>query len=66
MLHMSSLRAAPASTVVAFFNLEPVISTVMAGLILHEQLAANQYLGGAIVLAALILSGIIQRNPRQP
>lgn len=61
-LHMSSVQAARASVVVPFFNLEPVISTLMAGLLLHETLAVNQMIGGAIVLAALILCGIIESN----
>jgi drug/metabolite transporter (DMT)-like permease len=64
-LHMSSLTAAPASTVVPFFNFEPVMSTVMAGLVLGERLAANQYLGGGIVLVALAVCGIIERR-RKP
>lgn len=63
-LHMSSLSAAPASTVAPFFNLEPVISTLMAGVVLHESLAAHQMIGGAIVLAALVLCGIIEKSPR--
>lgn len=64
-LHMSSLSAAPASTVAPFFNLEPVVSTIMAGIVLHEVLAANQMIGGAIVLAALVLCGIIEKTARQ-
>ncbi len=59
-LHMSGLAAAPSSTVVPFFNLEPVVSTVMAGLILNETLAVNQMIGGGIVLFALVLCGIIE------
>jgi drug/metabolite transporter (DMT)-like permease len=61
-LHMTSVQVAPASTVVPFFNLEPVISTLMAVLVLHEKLAVNQMIGGAIVLAALIFCGIIERK----
>jgi drug/metabolite transporter (DMT)-like permease len=57
--HMSSLKEARASVVVPFFNFEPVVSTVMAGVLLRETLAANQYLGGAIVLASLILCSFI-------
>ncbi len=65
-LHMSSLSAAPASTVAPFFNLEPVVSTIMAGIILREALAANQMIGGAIVLAALVMCGIIEKTSRRP
>ncbi len=64
-LHMSSLSAAPASTVAPFFNLEPVVSTIMAGIVLREELAVHQMIGGAIVLAALILCGIIEKSSKR-
>ncbi len=63
--HMSSLTAAPASRVAPFFNLEPVVSTIMAMIVLNEALAANQMIGGGIVLAALVLCGIIEKTSRQ-
>ncbi len=53
---MSSLRFAPASTVAPFYNLEPIVTTAFAGLLFGEFLTANQYAGGGIVLAALVVS----------
>jgi drug/metabolite transporter (DMT)-like permease len=57
-LQMSSLRYAPASTVAPFYNLEPIVTTAIAGVVLGERLAMNQYAGGAMVLAALIASSL--------
>jgi drug/metabolite transporter (DMT)-like permease len=62
LVHMLALRFAPASTVAPFFNLEPVTATVVAVLALGEKLELNQYVGGAIVLAALIASSLIGRG----
>jgi drug/metabolite transporter (DMT)-like permease len=59
MLHMLSLRFAPASRVAPFYNLEPVGTTVCAALLFGERLSLDQYAGGGIVLAALVVSGII-------
>lgn len=59
MIHMLSLRFAPASTVAPFYNLEPVMTTAVAGLLLGERLAINQYVGGGMVLAALVASSRI-------
>ena len=58
MLQMSSLRFAPASTVAPFYNLEPVVTTVFAGLLFGERLTSNQYAGGGIVLAVLVVSSL--------
>jgi drug/metabolite transporter (DMT)-like permease len=59
LMHMLSLRFAPASTVAPFYNLEPVVTSLIAATLLGERLASNQYAGGALVLAALVLSGWI-------
>lgn len=56
MWQMLSLRFAPASTVAPYYNLEPVVATAAAALILSERLQVNQYAGGALVLAALVAS----------
>jgi drug/metabolite transporter (DMT)-like permease len=61
MAHMLSLRFATASTVAPFFNLEPVVSTAAAAIILGERLQMNQYAGGGLVLAALVASTIYGR-----
>jgi drug/metabolite transporter (DMT)-like permease len=61
MIHMLSLRFAPASTVAPYFNLEPVVTTAIAAAILGERLQVNQYAGGGLVLAALVASSFIGR-----
>lgn len=59
MAQMLSLRFAPASTVAPFFNLEPVVTTAIAAMILGERLQLNQYAGGGLVLAALVASSLL-------
>lgn len=58
MVHMLSLRFAPASTVAPFFNMEPVVTTLIAATILGERLQINHYAGGGLVLAALLASSV--------
>ena len=62
--HMQSLRFAPASIVAPFFNLEPIVTTAIAALVLGEKLAVNQYAGGAMILTALVISSLM--SFRQP
>lgn len=62
MMQMLSLRFAPASTVAPFYNLEPVVTTGIAGMILGERLKINQYAGGGLVLAALVASSLIGKR----
>lgn len=59
MIHMLSLRFAAASTVAPYFNLEPVMTTAVAAILLGERLLFNQYAGGGMVLAALIIAGLL-------
>jgi drug/metabolite transporter (DMT)-like permease len=59
MLQMLSLRFAPASRVAPFYNLEPIVTTICAGLLLGERLTLNQYAGAGIVLAALVISSLL-------
>lgn len=61
-LHMSALAAAPASTVVPFYNLEPVISITMAALLVGEYLTPVQYAGVAMVLAGLAITSLAERG----
>lgn len=61
MVQMLSLRFAPASTVAPFFNLEPVVTTAIAAMILGERLQMNQYAGGGLVLLALVASSLLGR-----
>lgn len=58
-LHMSSVRAAPSSVVAPYFNLEPIVSTVIAVVFLGEAMTVNQWVGGAMVFAALVISGFL-------
>ena len=59
LVHMLSLRFAPASIVAPYFNLEPVVTTCVAALLLGERQANNQYAGGGMVLAALVASSLV-------
>jgi drug/metabolite transporter (DMT)-like permease len=61
MIQMLSLRFAPASTVAPFYNLEPVVATLAAVALMGERLQSNQYVGGGLVLAALLLSSLVGR-----
>jgi drug/metabolite transporter (DMT)-like permease len=66
LVQMLSLRFAPASTVAPFFNLEPVVTTGVAALLLGERLSNNQYAGGGMVLAALLASSLIKEKTENP
>jgi drug/metabolite transporter (DMT)-like permease len=61
MVQMLSLRFAPASRVAPFYNLEPIVTTGIATMILDERLQINQYAGGGLVLAALVASSLVGR-----
>ena len=61
-LHMSSVRAAPSSVVAPYFNLEPIISTALAVLVLGEAMTVNQWAGGAMVFAALVIAGFLPQK----
>jgi drug/metabolite transporter (DMT)-like permease len=60
-IHMLSLRMAPASVVEPYYNLEPVVTTAVAALVLGERLSLAQYVGGGIILAALALASFVER-----
>lgn len=61
-LHMQALKRAPASTVAPFFNFEPIVTTAVAALVFGERLFANQYVGGVLVLSALLCAAMIERK----
>lgn len=63
LMHMVSLRFAPASMVAPYFNLEPVVTMVIAAVMLGERLQARQYAGGAMVLLALVAVSL--HSPRK-
>jgi threonine/homoserine efflux transporter RhtA len=62
MIHMLALRYAPASTIAPIFNVEPIVTTGAAALILGERLSLHQYLGGSIVFGALVGAALIARR----
>ena len=67
LVHMLSLRFARASDVAPYFNLEPVVATAIAAVFLGERLLINQYVGGGLVLAALVAASLIgSRNTETP
>ena len=55
-LMVGSLQHLPATTVGMVAMLEPVLGAIVAYLWLDETLAAQQLVGGAIVLAAIFLA----------
>jgi drug/metabolite transporter (DMT)-like permease len=61
-LQMQSLRFARASDVAPYFNLEPVVTTAVAALLLGEVLELRQYVGGIMVLAALVAAGFLPKR----
>lgn len=62
MAHMLSLRFAQASTVAPHFNLEPAVTMAIAAVFLSERLQIHQYVGGMLVLAALVASGLLGKR----
>ena len=57
--HMKALTRAPSSVVAPFFNTEPLIAISVAYILLGQTLTVNQYAGGIVVLAALLISAFI-------
>ncbi len=55
LLQFAALRIASAPAVAILFNLEPVISILVAAALLGEVLSVDQYAGGALVVAGLLL-----------
>jgi drug/metabolite transporter (DMT)-like permease len=60
-IHMLSLRMAPASVVAPYYNLEPIVTTAVAALVLGERLSLSQYVGGGLVIGALAVASIVER-----
>lgn len=56
--HMSSVKQAPASIVAPYFNLEPLVTTLLAVWLLGENLSINHIIGGMMILVALVVSGL--------
>lgn len=60
-MQMSAVKAAPASVVARWFNLEPVITIGLAFLLLGEKLSASHVVGAAIVLGVLLVSAWLDK-----
>jgi drug/metabolite transporter (DMT)-like permease len=60
--HMSSVRAAPASVVAPYFNLEPILATVLAVFVLGEAMTRAQWIGGGMVFLALVIAGFLSEK----
>jgi drug/metabolite transporter (DMT)-like permease len=63
--HMMSVRHAPASVVAPFYNLEPVVTAGVAAAFLGERLSPSQYLGGSMVISAIVIAGILDLRGRK-
>ena len=64
-MHMLSLRLAPASTVAPFYNVEPMVATLLAIALLGETLTPLHIAGGMMMLAALIAASILDLRQRE-
>ena len=58
-VQMLALRYAPASTIAPVFNVEPIVTTGAAALVLGERLSLHQYVGGGIVFVALLGAALV-------
>jgi drug/metabolite transporter (DMT)-like permease len=59
------VRLAPASVVAPFFNVEPMVATVFAIVLLGEKLTSLHLVGGLMMLAALVAAGIVDLRQKQ-
>lgn len=60
--HMSAVNKAPSNVVAPYFNLEPVLTIVIATLFLGEKLGPIQLAGIALVIVALIAVNRLDSN----
>jgi drug/metabolite transporter (DMT)-like permease len=64
---MSAVRSAPASIVIPYFNLEPVMTTLLAVIILKEGLTPLHLAGAALVIGSLFAMTFLRRRaPETP
>jgi drug/metabolite transporter (DMT)-like permease len=61
-MQMTSVRLAPSSHVAPFFNIEPVISTGLAVVVLGEVMGVQQYAGGALILGAIVVMTVFAKR----
>jgi drug/metabolite transporter (DMT)-like permease len=63
LLQLAALKHISTATAGLVFLIEPIVAMGMAALVLGERLVFTQYLGCAVVLAALAASALIERRP---
>jgi drug/metabolite transporter (DMT)-like permease len=61
-LQMSGVKHAPASTVIPYFNLEPVMTTLLAFLFLREHLGLLHIIGAGLVIGSLLVMNLLDRR----
>lgn len=61
-LQMSGVKHAPASTVIPYFNLEPVMTTLLAFVFLGEQLGLFHIIGATVVIGSLLVMNLLDRR----
>jgi drug/metabolite transporter (DMT)-like permease len=59
---MSAVRSAPASIVIPYFNLEPVMTTLLAVIFLKEALTALHLAGAVLVIGSLFAVTFLRRR----
>jgi drug/metabolite transporter (DMT)-like permease len=64
-LQFAALKLASPPTIAILFNLEPVVSILFAAWLLGELLTPDQYIGGALVVAGLLLYSRPGKTARQ-
>lgn len=62
LLNLRAVAAAPPAKIGIVYYVEPVLSALIAALLLAERLAVSQYVGGIIVIAALVWAGLLERR----
>ncbi len=61
-LQMSGVKHAPASTVIPYFNLEPVLTTLVAFVFLKEVLGLFHMIGAVLVIGSLVVMNVLDRR----
>jgi drug/metabolite transporter (DMT)-like permease len=62
MIQMLALRYAPASVIAPVFNVEPIVTTGAAALVVGERLSIHQYVGGGVVFGALVGAALVAQR----
>jgi drug/metabolite transporter (DMT)-like permease len=63
-LHMRAVAWAPPALIGLIYTLEPVVTIGAAALLLGERLAQPQYVGGALVISALLVAVAVETRPK--